>query len=927
MRPRRFLVIVVIAGGFATVSLLVGLITNVASSQSRWPGALHLLQTHPWRAFGIFAFIMIGLAIALAVLSDPDTPPAPTNRTPPTTDDPPAPDAVTVMRSLPRDTSAFTNRDVWLRHLVDLVDANGDTGVLPVHAVDGMPGIGKTAFAIHIGHVLASRFPDGQLFVNLNGHTADRRPVSPSDALASLLTADGVPPQRIPIGTDAWTVTEARAALWRSRLADRRMLVILDNAADYAQVEPLLPGAGRCLVMVTSRRRLAELEGVTMAIDALDPPDAAALLIRLSGRETSTMAAAVVDDLTALCGYLPLAISLLAAQLRHHPGRSATAMADRLRDARDRPGALRAGDRAVAAAFDLSYLDLPPERQRFFRYLGWFPGVGMAAFQAAALADIDVRQAAEYLDLLYDDHLLEESGDGRYHLHDLLRDYSRTLAAADQPQERGAAMTRLTEFYLAAITAANGLVARPGLISSTSPGAGVTVPALQSREQAVAWLEQERATILALIEETSATGRIEDVIGLSAAMRPFLRQAGPWDQAVQIHLNAAALADRAGDLAGRAEALAETGVVLRLTGDYPAATGALTQAIELFVRMGRQDSAGHAHALNQLGIVRYMMADYPAAADDQSTALRIFTDLGDRLGQANALADLGMVRRQTSRYAEAETAQTAALELYRQLGDAYGQANVLRDLGIVHTVHGDYPRAAERHTAALAIYQRLEDRAHQGYALNELGAVRRLQGDLQAASAAHLRALDLYVELGERFGQATSLRHLGTLRRLTDDYPGALTAQTEALTRYRESGSRGGEAASLGEIGVLRARTGDTSGAREAFAQAVASFRDLGERWGQAEVTNHWGTLLSATDPEAAAARFAEARTIAQEIDCPLEEARAQAGIGALRLARGDRPGAAAALRQALTIFQRIEVPEATGTAALLAACIEDDHR
>jgi NB-ARC domain len=302
------------------------------------------------------------------------------------------------LRTLPRDTAAFTGRTRELDRLVAAVRETATAGgVIGIHAVDGMAGIGKTAFAVHAAHQLAARFPDGQIFLRLHAHTAGQRPVDPAEALATLLLSTGVAPQQILPGL------EARSACWRGHLAGKKVLVVLDDAASSDQVRPLLPGAAGCLVLVTSRRRLIALEeAAPISLGTLPPGEAAGLFARLAGRPSLQPADADVAEVTGLCGCLPLAIRLVAAGLRHHPAWTVTGLAAELATARDRLAAMQAEDVSVAAAFDLSYQDLTAGQRRLFRRLGLHPGADFDAYGAAALDDTGLRAARQGLEELYD---------------------------------------------------------------------------------------------------------------------------------------------------------------------------------------------------------------------------------------------------------------------------------------------------------------------------------------------------------------------------------------------------------------------------------------------------------------------------------------------------------------------------------------------
>src|SRR5580658_7368497 len=408
-----------------------------------------------------------------------------------------APAAAT--RTLPRDVSSFTGRQRQLQELADW--AAGSGGVVGIHAIGGMAGVGKTAFAVHAAHRLADQFPGGQVFLSLHGHTPGQRPVDPADALASLLLTAGVAAAQIPPGL------EARAAVWRDRLAGKQLLLLLDDAADSEQVRPLLPGSAGSLVLVTSRRHLTALEDAqTVSLDILPTGQAAELLVRLAARPGLDPGDPEVAEIIRLCGYLPLAIGMLARQLHHHPVWTAADLAADLAATRDRLQLLHAEDLSVAAAFDLSYTDLTAAQQRLFRRLGLHPGSDIDAYAAAALDGTDLTAARRGLEALYDHYLIAEPTRGRYRLHDLIREHARALAATDDPSEQEAATSRVLDYYLRTAAIAEARLARQSRTRSDSPAPAsplTAVPDLPDRARALAWVRAERANLLACLDHAA----------------------------------------------------------------------------------------------------------------------------------------------------------------------------------------------------------------------------------------------------------------------------------------------------------------------------------------------------------------------------------------------------------------------------------------
>ena len=817
-------------------------------------------------------------------------------------------------RTLPRDVASFTGRMDELEQLLAAVLETAHAGrVVEISAIDGMAGIGKTAFAVHAAHRLAARFPDGQLFLDLHAHTAGQSPVAPADALGALLLTTGVEPQAIPHHLDD------RAALWRDRLAGKRMLILLDDAAGHEQVGPLLPGAAGCLVLITSRRRLAALEDAErLTLGTLPPAQASALFARLIGGRAPDAEPAAVSELMRLCGYLPLAIRLLAGRLRSHSSWSVRHLTDTLRDAQDRLAELHAENVDVEAAFDLSYQDLSTDQQCLFRHLGLHPGREFDAYAAAALDGTDLAEARRRLEALHDQHLVDEPIAGRYRLHELIRAYARTLASRGDAISRDTAIDRLLDFYLYATAAATQHNAE-GRGPTVRPPAHLPagIPDVSERQNALAWLESERPNLGACFDHAATHGRHTTASRLAHAMRSFLRSAGHWDQALTIHQAAVTSARVTGDRHGQADALNDLGVVQRMTGRFPAAIASLTEALSLYRDL--DDRLGQANALNALGPVFYLTGKNSEAAASLTRALAIFRDLGDQLGQADALNALGVQQYQTSEYPAAFASLTEALGLFRDLGDRHGQANALNALGVVQYLTGEYPAAIASLTEALGLYHDLDNRHGQANVLNVLGVVQYLTGEYSAATASLTEALTRCHALDNRLGQANVLKNLGIVQRLTGEHRAATASLTEALGFYRDLGSRLGCANALNHIGITLHLNGEYPAATAALTEALTIFRDLGDRKAEAQVLNNFGALLLDTSGhDDAIAHHRQALNLAQAIGSPIEEARALEGMGRCLIRAHDADHGIACLRRSQVIYQRLGAPDRERVTATL---------
>ncbi|WP_426514365.1 AfsR/SARP family transcriptional regulator [Dactylosporangium sp. McL0621] len=440
--------------------------------------------------------------------------------------------------TLPRDIADFSGRDDLVARLVAAARPGRD-GVPVVLTVDGMAGVGKTSLAVHVAHLVADRYPDGRLFVDLRAH-GERPPLAAHDAVGLLLRHLGLDPERIPADPDE------RVARWRSELAQRRMLVVLDNAADPAQVTPLLPGASASLVLITSRRRLGGLDGAhSVSLDVLDHDDAVRFVTTVIGARADDDPRAVAD-VVRLCGGLPLALRLAAARLAHRPSWSVADLADRLRQANPAPIDLTVDGRSPHAAFELSYRALDDSARRLFRLTGLHPSGEFAVRVAAALTDLPIRDADELLGRLVDAHLLIEPVAGRFRLHDLLREYAAQLAADDP--ERDAAIDRMLDFYLQAAAAATrsweGGRARGAIdVGEVQPW----VPRFADLAATRRWLDLEIGNVVGVTQLADRLGRHRHTCLLPRAVWGYLFRNSMNDLSIDLHRRALAAAEALAD--------------------------------------------------------------------------------------------------------------------------------------------------------------------------------------------------------------------------------------------------------------------------------------------------------------------------------------------------------------------------------------------
>ncbi|WP_052434524.1 ATP-binding protein [Streptacidiphilus melanogenes] len=776
---------------------------------------------------------------------------------------------------LPADTRFFVGRDKevgWLLGLAEPLSRGPVPAPPTVAAIAGMGGVGKSALAVHAAHRLRDGFPDGQLFIDLHGNTPGLDPLTPRDALGSLLRGLQVPAQAIPHGV------QECAALYRERLADTRALVVLDNAASTGQVRPLLPGTGGCLVLITSRRRLTGLDEASLLdLGGLPDGEAVDLLRSVSGRGLTPTDAPAVQELITLCEQLPLAIRIVAARLRDRPALSMQVLAGQLRDEQGRLGRLKDDDRDLTAVFESSFKGLPETERQLFRLLGLVVGPDFDTYAAANLAATTTDLAEQSVDSLVRASLVSEQSPGRYRLHDLTRLYARSVLARSDRDEREAALARLLDYYQRVTQAADRFIRRHDRPGETPQAPSVTAgPEIQDEAEALAVLRAERPNLLATAAAL-ATDEPSRLVALSGSVAAFLRQDGPWPDAVALHTQAVTQARELHDRLAEANSLHDLGRALFMMGDLPGATEAVERALTFYSELG--DDLGEANALQERGRFTMATGDWETAGKDLSHALEIYRGMGNRLGEAFTLYELSRAGRLAGDGSEAVGLLAAAGDILELLGHRFGEAAVLLELGQLKRTAGVHAQALALLERAVVNFRLLGHRQATAVSLLEIARVHEDAGRHQPAGELAQRAVSLHRSLGDRQGEVTALWVLGRVQRGALKLSAAVDSQERALALSRELGYRLGEAGALNELGRLCTARGEYREAERLLQQALALHRSVGIPQGEAETLSSTGDLLAATGhPRDALTAYRQAARLAREINSAADEIRALQG-------------------------------------------------
>ena len=656
---------------------------------------------------------------------------------------------------LPADPALLLGRDRELAALRSHFLASGPAGPR-VAVLSGPPGVGKSALAVHLAHRLAREFDRRALYADLGGLGAGRR--DPAEVLGAFLHALRVPDEAIPAGL------AERAALYQSRLAGERALVVLDNAADTGHVAPLLPEGPRAWVLATSRARLATLTGASLVELGVLPEGAAvALLGALAGPERVAADRQAAEEVARMCGGLPLAVRIAAARLRSRPGWTVATLAEHLADRRRRLARLKVEGLEVRASFALSYDELPEAAARTFRLLGLLAGPETTVEVAAALTGDDPAGAKDAVEGLVDAQLLEVVEPGRYRLHGLLYLFAQELAAGEPAEEQRAALERALGWLATRANEADDVLRGEPPTTGQEGDADSAARAFPDRAAALAWLAAERPNLVAAVHLAFEQRLYPLAWQLAAGLDTFFAYRGFWPQWLDSQTVAVQAARAAGNRRAEARTLYNLGYVCRELRRFDEALDSYQQALAIFREMG--DHHGEGAALSSLGTVYAELRRFQQAIEHYQQALAISREVGQRHSEGPTLNNLGNVYKELRRFDEALDHYQQALATSREAGDRPAEGALSMDLGEVYEAQGRLEKAMLSYEQALAIFEEQGDRLQQGVALAKMGDVARRQRQRGKAISFHTRSLAIFQQLGDRHRQDWALMTLADLAR------------------------------------------------------------------------------------------------------------------------------------------------------------------
>ncbi|MGS2644177.1 ATP-binding protein [Streptosporangium sp. G12] len=725
----------------------------------------------------------------------------------------------------------FVNRTGEFEELnTVLIGEDGDPRVISVYVIAGTAGVGKTSLALRWAHQVQDRFPDGQLYINLRGYDPGE-PVTAYKALHRFLVALGVRAHSVPQDVDA------AAALYRSRLAGRRVLIVLDNAATAGQIRPLLPGSAGCLVVVTSRNRLSSLavhDGAhRLTLGTLPEPEAVALLRAVTAGYRPEDDEEKLTELARLCARLPLALRIAAERAVSYPHMRLDDLIADLRDESALWDALSTGDDeeagAVRTVFAWSYRALPEQAARLFCLLGLHPGPEFGFHAAAALAGSSPSRTRQLLDSLVGAHLLEQTAPGRYQFHDLLRAYAADQAQQEEPpEEREVALRRVLEWYLHTADAAQSWInPAEARVELAPPMDGVHPLTFSDYNGAVDWSERDHTNLLQAIRSAASTGQDRLTWQLSAVLSNAQSPSAPVADWLAVGRLGLAAAERLGDRVAEGQLLTELGMG--------------------YTRINHLAESLECHR----------------------NALAIWRELDDRLGEAHSLNLIGLVHLRTRRLDDAAEHFEQAAAAFHERDSAHWEATMLSNLASTHYHAGRLPEAADAVRRALAAHRSLDNQRGEGNVLRLMSELQREQGEVREALRSAQAALDIALGLRNHRLEGFWLITLGNAQQADGRFADALDSYHRSAMLHRRLGDRSREALAWHGAGEAYRHLGRHTEAADFHRQAAVVHHELGDAWNEALALDGLGAALLDEDSEAAHRHWTEALSLLSGYDDP----------------------------------------------------------
>lgn len=748
--------------------------------------------------------------------------------------------------NLPRDIPHFTGRAAEIGKLMYWADSDLARTTVTVVAISGMAGVGKSTFAVHAAHLFTDRYPD-RLYLNLHAHDPVQEPMDPMSALGILLRTLGIAPRSVP------ATLEERAALWRALLANRRALIVLDDADDSEQVRSLLPGAPGCLVLITCRRQMMGLPGVYwLSLDTMTVDEAISLFTHVVGPERADDTAAITE-VVRLCGYLPLAIRLQGSRFRQRAAWSIADLASQLSRSHNTTSHIPLDQREIAASLELSHRNLSREHQRLFRLLSLHPGADFSVYAAATIGNESLSATELALEELLDHHLLNEHFPDRFTFHDLIRQYAWHRAHLDEHEsDLRNAEHRVLDYYLYMVARAADVIYPFHHRMAADPAhVPVAQPPLNTQSDFRAWIESERTNIISIINYADKKGWPQHASLLPHLLARFLDTWGYWADAVTLHRIAVRAWRELGNISGEARALTDLSLSLGRTGRHTEALDCARTALRIF--RNHADRVGEADVLDYMGLIFWRSSRYQDALSCHEDALAIWRAMNHRHGQAVTLGHSAFSLWHMSQYEEAMDRGTRALAIYQEVGDLQGAGKALNNIAVVQQHIGWYEEALKRYRQALAISQSMGDRQGEAIMLNNIGNICRRTKHFEESLDYYRRALRIYRDIGDRRCEADTLNNLGAAFLLIGHCNDALVNHQKALVLAHAIAERYEEARSLCSIGDAHLQNKSYAAAEDDYRTALELSDQIGDRYQKALALEGIGNVLFQTEGEESA--------------------------------------------------------------------------